>query len=50
MTKIQNLTLWVTEFTEEMFQWAYHKTSSEEQAHDLVQDTFLAATEKYENF
>jgi RNA polymerase sigma-70 factor (TIGR02943 family) len=50
MTRIHNLTTWVEAHTEEMVRWAFQKTSSEEVARDLVQDTFLAAAEKYENF
>lgn len=50
MTRIHDLTAWVEAHTEEMVRWAIQKTSSEEVARDLVQDTFLAAAEKYENF
>jgi RNA polymerase sigma-70 factor (ECF subfamily) len=41
---------WVTSYTDELFKWAYHKTSSTETAEDLVQETFLAATEKMKSF
>jgi RNA polymerase sigma-70 factor (TIGR02943 family) len=41
---------WVSLYTEDMFSWAFHKTSSAEVAEDLVQDTFLAATEKFSSF
>ncbi|MEA3443291.1 MAG: sigma-70 family RNA polymerase sigma factor [Bacteroidota bacterium] len=40
----------VSKHTEEMFNWAYHKTSSVAVAEDLVQDSFLAATEKIDSF
>lgn len=33
-----------------MFSWAIHKVSDTELAKDLVQDTFMAATEKIEGF
>lgn len=41
---------WVAEYTEEMYKWALYKTSSVEVAEDLVQDTFLAASEKISTF
>lgn len=37
---------WGETYTEDMFHWAFHKVSHQELAQDLVQDTFLAATEK----
>lgn len=40
----------VSLYTEDLYRWAYHKTSSSEAAEDLVQDTFLVAAEKYDNF
>ncbi len=50
MTRTRDLNAWVETYTEEMVRWAFQKTSSQEIARDLVQDTFLAAAEKYENF
>lgn len=41
---------WVESHTEEMFRWAYYKTSSKETAEDLVQDTFYAAYKSYDGF
>ncbi|MBW6496981.1 MAG: sigma-70 family RNA polymerase sigma factor [Bacteroidales bacterium] len=41
---------WVSLYTEDMFKWALHKTSSHEISEDLVQDTFMAATEKISSF
>ncbi|MBW6490811.1 MAG: sigma-70 family RNA polymerase sigma factor [Lentimicrobium sp.] len=46
----ENLRNWVNEFTNELYKWAYYKTSSVETAEDLVQETFLAAAEKINNF
>ncbi len=46
----ENLKNWVNEFTNELYKWAYYKTSSTETAEDLVQETFLAATEKLSTF
>jgi len=48
--KNQVLTNWVNQFTEDLYKWAYRKTSSAETANDLVQDTFLAAAEKIDTF
>ncbi len=44
------LSEWVELYTGDLYSWALHKTSDAEQAKDLVQDTFLAAAEKIENF
>jgi RNA polymerase sigma-70 factor (TIGR02943 family) len=41
---------WVQMFTDDLFQWAYHKTSSKETAEDLVQETFLAAYKGLDSF
>lgn len=41
---------WVSLYTEDMFKWALRKTSSAEISEDLVQDTFMAATEKISSF
>ncbi len=41
---------WVKAYTEDLFKWALYKTSSEQLAEDLVQDTFLAAAEKLYGF
>ncbi|PKP09539.1 MAG: RNA polymerase subunit sigma [Bacteroidetes bacterium HGW-Bacteroidetes-4] len=45
-----NLTEWVNSYTNELYSWAFHKVSDVELAKDLVQDTFLAASEKISNF
>jgi len=44
------LSNWVSEFTDELYSWAVFKVSDSELAQDLVQDTFLVAAEKIENF
>lgn len=41
---------WVDEFTDELFKWAYFKTSSNETAEDLVQETFFSAYKAYDKF
>ena len=45
-----DLTRWVDDFTQDLFSWALHKTSDEELARDLVQDTFVVAAEKLASF
>lgn len=41
---------WVNQFSDELYSWAFFKTSSKEIAEDLVQDTFLSAFYKIESF
>ena len=41
---------WVNQFSDELYSWAFFKTSSKEIAEDLVQDTFLAAFHKIDSF
>ncbi len=41
---------WVNQFGDELFAWAFYKTSSKETAEDLVQETFLAAFYKIDTF
>ena len=48
--KNQLLEKWVSQFTGELYNWAFYKTSSVEIAEDLVQETFLAAVEKVDSF
>jgi len=47
-TKI--LSDWVNEYADGLLSWAVHKVSDTELAKDLVQDTFLAASEKLDGF
>lgn len=42
--------IWVNEYNDALFSWAFYKTSSRESAEDLVQDTFLAAYHKLDSF
>ncbi|MBS3776794.1 MAG: sigma-70 family RNA polymerase sigma factor [Bacteroidales bacterium] len=46
----QDLSEWVESFTGELFARAYYKVSDPELAKDLVQETFLAASENYSTF
>lgn len=41
---------WVNAYSDALFSWAFYKTSSKENAEDLVQDTFLAAYNKFDSF
>jgi RNA polymerase sigma-70 factor (TIGR02943 family) len=45
-----NLSFWVEEFTDELYQRARYKVTDPHLAKDLVQDTFMAAAEGVENF
>ena len=45
-----DLSEWVELYTSELFSWALHKLSDEELAKDLIQDTFVAAAEKIQDF
>lgn len=42
--------IWVNDFGDDLFSWAFYKTSSKVTAEDLVQDTFLSAFHKIESF
>lgn len=41
---------WVDQYSDDLFRWAWSKTSDREVATDLVQDTFLAAVKGIEGF
>lgn len=45
-----SLEAWVKAYSDSLFSWAFYKTSSKETAEDLVQDTFLAAYNKFDSF
>lgn len=49
MDKTQ-LSKWVDDFTDDLYQRARHKTGDPHLASDLVQDTFMAAAESLQNF
>lgn len=50
VSNVNDLSRWVEEYTEQMVAWACHKVSDADLAQDLVQDTFLAAAEKINDF
>ena len=41
---------WINQFGDDLYSWAFYKTSSKETAEDLVQDTFLSAFHKIDSF
>jgi len=41
---------WVELYSDNLYSWALHKTSSKEIAEDLVQETFMAAVQSFEKF
>lgn len=50
MENSNTLSQWVRQYNQEMCNWATHKVSDSEIAKDLVQDTFLAASESISLF
>ncbi len=44
------LTAWVHAYTSDLLSWAIHRVSDRSTAEDLVQETFLIATERYATF
>ncbi len=48
--KKQEIEKWVDDHTDDLYTWAYHKTSDKEVARDLTQDTFLAALQGFDNY
>jgi RNA polymerase sigma-70 factor (ECF subfamily) len=50
MSKEQAITEWVGLYGDDLYRWAFSKTHRQELAEDLVQETFLAALEGFEQF
>lgn len=48
--KQEVLTKWVQQYSDALYSWAFHKTSDQKQAEDLVQDTFMAAQQAFHSF
>jgi RNA polymerase sigma-70 factor (TIGR02943 family) len=46
----ETITEWVESYTAEMVSWAYYKTSRQDVAEDLVQETFIAAFQSFNTF
>lgn len=45
-----NISEWVESYIDELYRWAFYKLSDEELAKDIVQDTFVVAAEKIQDF
>jgi RNA polymerase sigma factor (sigma-70 family) len=41
---------WVLIYSDELYSWAFYKTSSKETAEDLVQETFISSFKSFEKF
>ncbi|MFB1004192.1 MAG: sigma-70 family RNA polymerase sigma factor [Bacteroidia bacterium] len=41
---------WLAKYGDDMYSWAFYKTSSKETAEDLVQDTMVSAFKSYEKY
>lgn len=41
---------WLADFGDDMYSWAYYKTSSRETAEDLVQDSMLSAYKSFDKY
>ena len=50
MQKNDTLTQWVRLYADDLYDWARFKTSDEDIARDLVQETYLAATMGFDDF
>lgn len=50
LSKTLSINQWVQLYTNDLYSWALYKVSDAELAKDLVQDTFVAAVEKYDGF
>ena len=46
----ETIKTWVEQYSDNLFSWALHKTSSKETAEDIVQETFLAAVKSFDKF
>ena len=49
-TQISDIDEWVNEYSENLFNCAFHKNGYKELSEDLVQDTFVAAYQKLDTF
>lgn len=41
---------WVELYSDKMYSWAFYKIGNKEQAEDIVQDSFMAAFQSFQNF
>jgi RNA polymerase sigma-70 factor (ECF subfamily) len=45
-----NIQQWVTQYADDLYRWALHKTNDRETSEDLVQETFLSAYKSIDKF
>ena len=50
ITANEQIKQWVKQYSNELYSWAYYKTSDKALSEDMVQDTFIAALKGYQNF
>ena len=46
----ETIKTWVEQYSDRLFSWALHQTSSKETAEDIVQETFFAAVKSFDKF
>jgi RNA polymerase sigma-70 factor (TIGR02943 family) len=44
------ITIWVDQYCDHLYTWAFHKVSDKETAEDLVQETFLSAVKSFDTY
>lgn len=49
-TTNETIKSWVSKYSDKLYTWAFHKTSSKEIAEDLVQETFIVAITSFDKF
>ncbi|MBC8266962.1 MAG: sigma-70 family RNA polymerase sigma factor [Flavobacteriales bacterium] len=47
---MSNVAEWVKLYSDDLYHWAYYKTSKQEVAEDLIQETFFSALKSIDNF
>jgi RNA polymerase sigma-70 factor (TIGR02943 family) len=50
LNKTKIIESWVVTYSDELYSWAFYKTSSKETAEDLVQETFISSFKSFEKF
>lgn len=46
----ESISQWLKDYGDDLYSWAYFKTSSKETAEDLVQDTIVSAFKAFDKF
>lgn len=47
---VDKVSSWFELYSDDLYNWAYHKTSKSEVAEDMVQDTFLSVIKYFDSF